>query len=203
MKITASILIAASWWIHSATAAVAFTCDADTYPVGSYTALFVPCQVNFHQSSENVEEQDWGYGCDSLDASGVLLESRPITVLLFPDQCVGDENRCYALENNIQFLNQSLYYLNPPNDTTHITVNCTEDKVAANEFVGDVTDMTSSFIWDLKVFAYTFLLIVIGSIAACIYCCFFCAGPAPRREIHAVATPHYYDEVEMGGVSKR
>jgi hypothetical protein len=199
MKIT-SILVAASWWIHSA---VAFKCESDSYPVGSYTTLFIPCQVVFYQSTSDLEE-DWGYGCGSMDASASLLETRPITMLLFPDQCVGDENRCYTLENKIQSLNVSLYEnLLPPEGTTHIMVNCTEDKVAANQFVDDMGDMASDLVWNLQVIGYTLLLIVISSIAACIYCCCYCSAPAPeQRQRHAVATPHYYDEVEMSGVSK-
>mmetsp|Transcript_1266 Transcript_1266/g.2270 ORF Transcript_1266/g.2270 Transcript_1266/m.2270 type:complete len:207 (-) Transcript_1266:512-1132(-) len=184
MKIP-SILIAASWWIHSA---VAFECESDTYPVGSYSTLFVPCQVVFYQSRSNAEE-DWGYGCDSMDASAFWLETRPITILLFPDQCVGDENRCYTLENNIQGLNESLYEnLLPPEGTTHVMVDCTEDKVAANQFVGDVTDMADDYVSGVKLIGYVFLFSVIGSIAACIYCC--CGSPVPKREIQHVATPH-------------
>jgi hypothetical protein len=199
MKIT-SILVAASLWIHSA---VAFQCDSDTYPVGSYTTLFVPCQVIFYQSTSNIEE-DWGYGCGSMEASAFLLETRPITILAFPDQCVGDENRCYTLENNIRALNESLYKnLLPPEGTTHVMVNCTEDQVATNEFVGDVGDMAADFVWDLQLIGYALLLIVVGSIAACIYCCCYCSAPAPdQRERHAVGTPYDYDEVEMSGVSK-
>ena len=199
MKIT-SILIAASWWVHSA---LAFECESDTYPVGSYTTVFAPCQVVFYQSSSDEEEQDWGYGCNSMDAS-FLLEKRPISILLFPDQCVGDENRCYALENNIQLLNESLYEdLLPPEGTTHVMVNCTEDKAATDQFVGDMTGMAADFTRGLLLIGYTLLLIFLGSIAACIYCC-CCrsAGSAQKREMHAVATPGDYDEVEMSAASK-
>ena len=205
MKIVSIVLAAASCWIHSTTA---YICEHDSYPFGTYTAYFAPCQVLFYQSSssdDTVEAADWGYGCDSMDASAVQLEKRPILITFFPDQCVGDEARCYTLENQMMPLNESLHEILPPEGTTHVMVNCMEDNIEAGQLMGNLTDMTDqftdaavSFANGMLIFFYVINAAIVASIIACIWCCIYgCGGPAPRRVNHATATAIPYQEVEM------
>ena len=209
MKIVSIVLAAASCWIHSATA---YTCEHDSYPFGTYTALFVPCDVVFYQSSrsdDTVETSDWGYGCDSMDASAVRLETRPILITFFPDQCVGDEERCYTLENKMMSFNESLHKILPPEGTTHVIVNCTEDNIAANnavdQLVGNLTDMADQFadvavdLANAMVVAFWVINVaIVASILACIYCCCYgCNGQNGTRRVEHVPMATAYQEVEM------
>jgi hypothetical protein len=215
MKIVSIVLAAASCWIHSATA---YTCEHDSYPFGLYTTFFAPCQVLFYQSSSSSNNDtveaaaDWGYGCDSMDTFTVPLETRPILITDFPDQCVGDEARCYTLENKMMSLNKSLHEsLLPPEGTTHVMVNCMEDNTAANaaadQFVGNLTEAADeftnaaeNFAHAMVIFGWVVMLTLVASIGACIYCCIAgCGGNSGRRRVtHATAIPYQEVEMQMG-----
>jgi hypothetical protein len=213
MKLVSIVLAEAPCWIHSATA---YTSEHDSYPFGLYTTIFAPCQVLFYQSSSSydtvLEAADWGYGCDAMDAYPVQLETRPILITYFPDQCVGDEARCYTLENKMMSLNESLHEnLLPPEGTTHVMVNCMEDNIAAGQFVGNLTETADQFVGDMSNAAESFasamvilfwvvILALVASIGACIYCCCNgCGGNSGTRRVqHATAIPYQEIEIQMG-----
>eukprot|EP00978_Attheya_sp_CCMP212_P042749 scaffold266121_cov49-Attheya_sp.AAC.2 len=189
MKIVSIVLAAASCWIRSATAN---TCEHDSYPFGEYSSFLAPCQVDFYQSKSSA---DWGYGCDSMDASALQLETRPINIFFFPDQCVGDEARCYTLKNKMMSLNESLHEdLLPPEGTTHVMVNCMEDNAAAGELMGNLTDAMDqmadsavNFLDAMVILGWVFIIGVVASIGACIYCCVSgCRKRGPRRVEHVM-----------------
>jgi hypothetical protein len=144
-----------------------------------------------------------------MDASAVQLETRPILITAFPDQCVGDEARCYTLENKMMSLNESLHEsLLPPEGTTHVMVNCMEDNIAATQFAANLTEAADQFVGDMSnaaesfasamvILGWVILLAVVASIGACICCCINgCGGNRGTRRVqHATATP--YEEIEM------
>jgi hypothetical protein len=96
---------------------------------GYYTTTRAPCIFQFHKSeSEDVELIDYRTSDLCSDDNGFLTVKEYVTE--WPDECVGDFRRCYSLEHHqaIMFDFLCLQDWKAPEGTTHMSVDCTEDK---------------------------------------------------------------------------
>lgn len=102
---------------------------------GQYTSTRAPCTFSFH--SIQGEEED---RLIDLKTSDLCSDSNSFLVMKeyvnqWDDECVGDFARCYSLEHHRHLLMGFWCAMNwnIPNETTHISVNCMEDKLLVLE----------------------------------------------------------------------
>lgn len=155
-----------------------FACTSKTQPAAQYTSLFAPCTFTFFQAplvAMNVDD----YTCTLLSSPEQYDKQSELeqSVFFWPDQCVGNEPRCYDYVRDFSMLNFSTFDMNIPNGTTHIRLECLEDHEQATQLYDDVgtqvTDVVNSAVFVGEVFAIAVLLLIVSSIGACIYCCCF------------------------------
>ncbi|KAG7374014.1 hypothetical protein IV203_013109 [Nitzschia inconspicua] len=131
---------------------------------GVYTSAHVPCTIKFHsvtqfQREEKEKEVDFiDYRTSNLCREGNVIVEIWEYLENFPDECVGDFDRCYSLEHHSKYLYP---FLCPPDEnssgldvvlhsishhhhqprwelppgTTHVSVDCTSDRKMAREEV--------------------------------------------------------------------
>lgn len=96
---------------------------------GHYTSTLAPCVFTFH-SIQGEEDKLIDYQTSNLcnDDNGFLIMKE--YVYDWGDECVGDFSRCYSLEHHRRILFDFLCTMdwNIPQETTHVSVNCMEDK---------------------------------------------------------------------------
>lgn len=103
---------------------------------GRYTSSVSPCVFNFHkldplqQELENIKFRTSDL-CSSENSFLSVIEY----VDEWADECVGDFQRCYSLEHHqsiiFDFLCSKDWQV--PKGTTHVSVDCTKDKILVNE----------------------------------------------------------------------
>merc|ERR1712194_148003 len=142
-----------------------------TQPAAQYTSLFAPCTFTFFQAPLAAMDVN-DYTCTLLSSPEQYDEKSELeqSVFVWPDQCVGNEPRCYDYARDFSMLNFSRFDMNIPIGTTHIRLECLEDHKQATQLYDDVGDkvaevvdaMTESVeatVFAVKVFAMAFLLI--------------------------------------------
>jgi hypothetical protein len=111
----------------------AHVCNSHTSNArGHYTSTVAPCRFSFHKSIRLEDEMELiDYQTSDLcsDDNGFLTMEEYITD--WPDECVGDFDRCYSVEHHRKFFDFMCAMDNDwhiPDGTTHVSVNCTEDR---------------------------------------------------------------------------
>jgi hypothetical protein len=126
---------------------------------GVYTSIHAPCTIKFHsvaqfqREGEEKEVEFIDYRTSNLCRDDNVIVEIKEYLETFPDECVGDFDRCYSLEHHSKYLYPFLclpedfspnsdsllsaisYRLRwelPPG-TTHVSVDCTVDRVMAKE----------------------------------------------------------------------
>lgn len=96
---------------------------------GHYTSTLAPCVFTFHTIQEK-EDRLIDFETSRLcnDNNGFLIMKE--YVYDWRDECVGDFRRCYSLEHHRNILFDFLCAMDwkIPEETTHVSVNCMEDK---------------------------------------------------------------------------
>jgi hypothetical protein len=177
-------------------------CVTDTSPHGFYGAIFQPCEFTFRQLNNSYttlpseEEQDM---CSD-KVSTVLASATPMSwlfnltehmdkddwdeididdfdevadkLLLWPDQCVGVQARCYSIEivETRETLNR-IFVNKIPKGATHVHVNCQNDAVALSRFVYAFAD---GFEKSMPTIIFWSVTVVLFSLVASLWCCFAC-----------------------------
>jgi len=89
-----------------------------------------PCTFTFHSVIDESEPRLIDFETSSLCSSdnGFLVMKEYVSD--WHDECVGDYSRCYSLEHHRHILFDFLCAMNMelPPETTHVSVNCMEDK---------------------------------------------------------------------------
>jgi hypothetical protein len=190
------------------------TCPSKTSnPRGTYTSNLNACTFRFH----HIEQEDRS---DPLSLSSACSEANRVSagdsgagshgttplppplppveqyVVGWPDECVGDYQRCYSIVQDEQILLRHLcknYHKGEdlPFGTTHVSVDCTEDKSLKKEQLSKTAAWgisTSSIYNDPfmqqeqarerkqihEMFEFIFAMVAICLIAcfACLFCCY-------------------------------
>jgi hypothetical protein len=128
---------------------------------GIYTSTYAPCTIKFHSMTqfqrvgEEKEDDLIEYRTSNLCRDDNVIVEIKEYVENFPDECVGDFDRCFSLEHHGKYLYPFLCLpenFNPSSDTlitaisyrprwelppgtTHVSVDCTVDRVMAKETV--------------------------------------------------------------------
>jgi hypothetical protein len=102
---------------------------------GHYTTKLAPCVLTFHAVQGEQEDRLIDYQTSNLcdDDNGFLIMKE--YVYDWGDECVGDFSRCYSLEHHRDILFDFLCAMDwkIPQETTHVSVNCVEDKTLVLE----------------------------------------------------------------------
>jgi hypothetical protein len=118
-----------------------------------YTSIHAPCSIKFHSVSNLQRQGEEGepnfieYRTSNLCRDDTVIVEIKEYLEFFPDECVGDFERCYSLEHHSKYLYPFLclpeelpsqeYLVNGisyhsrwelPPGTTHVSVDCTLDK---------------------------------------------------------------------------
>lgn len=96
---------------------------------GRYTSTLAPCTFTFHiieEEDSNLIEYQTSSLCHDDNAFLVMEEY----VHDWGDECVGDFSRCYSLKHHRRVLFDFLCVMNwnIPDEATHVSVSCVEDK---------------------------------------------------------------------------
>lgn len=98
---------------------------------GRYTSTVAPCTFQFHKAEESQRELDLiqFHTSDLCSEDNAFLTVREY-VKEWPDECVGDFQRCYSLEHHRLVVWDFLCAENweVPEGTTHVSVDCSVDK---------------------------------------------------------------------------
>ena len=112
---------------------------------GRYSAHIAPCTFKFHKiSSADEKSSPFELSTACSDDNLVGGEESSINTVFeyvagWKDECVGDFRRCYSIPSNedifLNFLCQKKWVV--PNGTTHISLDCTEDKNIKQEKIDE------------------------------------------------------------------
>jgi hypothetical protein len=98
---------------------------------GRYTSTVAPCTLQFHKADESQRELDLiqFHTSDLCSEDNAFLTVREY-VSEWPDECVGDFQRCYSLEHHRPVVWDFLCAKDweVPEGTTHVSVDCSKDK---------------------------------------------------------------------------
>lgn len=96
---------------------------------GSYSSVLAPCVISFHKS-EDAELEFIDYQTSNLCSKENGFLTIEDYVHDWRDECVGDFSRCYSMDHHRLIVFDSLCAMvgNIPDGTTHVSVDCTEDK---------------------------------------------------------------------------
>jgi hypothetical protein len=187
------------------------TCPSKTSnPRGTYTSNLNACTFRFH----HIEQDD---RTDPLSLSTACSETNRVStagagshgatptplppveqyVVGWPDECVGDYQRCYSVVKDEQILLRHLcknYHQGEdlPVGTTHVSVDCTEDKTLKKEqmsetaawgistsssiygdnFIEQVQARQRKQIHEMFEFVFAMVAICLGACFACLFCCY-------------------------------
>ena len=101
---------------------------------GAYTSVLQPCVFSFHKS-ETDDADGSGFRTSTVCSDENRINKVTIKeyVRQWPDECVGDFARCYAVNKDEDifrnfFCRKTNWKI--PEDTTHISVSCMDDKEA-------------------------------------------------------------------------
>ena len=102
---------------------------------GQYTSTRAPCIFAFHSIQNEEENRLIDYQTSNLCSEENSFLIMKEYVVQWHDECVGDFARCYSLEHHKELLLDFLCAMNwnIPDETTHVSVNCMEDKVLVLE----------------------------------------------------------------------
>jgi hypothetical protein len=109
-----------------------FECTSQTSNArGRYTSTVAPCTFQFHKADEPQRELDLiqFHTSDLCSEDNAFLTVREY-VSEWPDECVGDFQRCYSLEHHRSVV-WDLFCAKDwevPEGTTHVSVDCSQDK---------------------------------------------------------------------------
>jgi len=177
-----------------------FTCTSKTRPASQYTSLFAPCTFTFFQAPLAAMDTD-DYTCKLLSSSEQYEEKTILeqSVFLWPDQCVGNEPRCYDYVRDFGMLNSSTFDINIPNGTTHIMLDCMKDHEQATQLFNDVGTGITEVVNTMKLFAIAALLCIVSSIGACICCCVKGCSPRNNRSVPQPTRTYELQGMENSG----
>jgi hypothetical protein len=107
---------------------------------GVYTANLTPCTFKYHAiAGDNVKELYLSSACSDSNVVDDYknMKHDPIEdyVVSWPDECVGDFQRCYLVDRDEKILLRHMckHSLTLPRGTTHVSVDCTADKKKKKE----------------------------------------------------------------------
>ena len=178
--------------------------SATTNVRGHYTSNYVPCDFSFHKS--DVDDRTEFSTATVCGDDNNLLPTATIQqdIRSWPDECVGDHARCYSLEQDksiyLTFLCLQDWTL--PENTTHMSVNCTADKVALLQAQqprdhDDVyAEEDREMMRNLQVFGFTMLgLLTLTCLICCVFGYFWIVKPYTK----AVRVPMTNEADELMG----
>lgn len=161
---------------------------------GFYTSHLVPCTFQFYQISKNKEEDlklanALSTVCFDNNTSPMeKVQASEYYIVKWEDECVGDFARCYQVERDEQILLKQIcvYGLVIPPGATHVTVDCTKDKLekekkiaekkekGEDEYADPYTKLQHKHEKETKREFYMFILVLVGTclFAVCCSCCF-------------------------------
>lgn len=103
---------------------------------GQYSTKLKPCVFAFHKATEKKDEDaDSSFRTSTIcsDTNRINKDTIQEYVSYWPDECVGDFQRCYSVEKDerifIEFFCSKPHW-KIPKETTHISVSCVDDKQA-------------------------------------------------------------------------
>lgn len=101
---------------------------------GQYTATLAPCTFRFH-SIQAEDDRLIDFQTSNLCSDENSFLTLKEYVYDWGDECVGDFARCYSLEHHKSLLFHFLCAMdwNLPEETTHVSVSCVEDKTLVLE----------------------------------------------------------------------
>eukprot|EP00980_Cylindrotheca_fusiformis_P005880 scaffold1233_cov111-Cylindrotheca_fusiformis.AAC.6 len=103
---------------------------------GRYTSTLAPCTFQFHKADESPRELDLiEFHTSNLCSEDNAFLSIREYLNAWPDECVGDFQRCYSLEHHRHVIWDFLCAKDwqVPDGTTHISVDCSRDKTLVLE----------------------------------------------------------------------
>lgn len=102
---------------------------------GKYHTSKAPCVFQFHKSSRPEIKLIDFQTSDLCSEDDAFLTVKEYINEGWPDECVGDFQRCYSLQHHQAILQNFLCRHNwqVPEGTTHMSVDCTEDKTLVTE----------------------------------------------------------------------
>ena len=102
---------------------------------GQYTSTRAPCIFAFHSIQNEKENRLIDYQTSDLCSEENSFLIMKEYVVRWHDECVGDFARCYSLEHHKELLLDFLCTMNwnIPKETTHVSVDCIEDKTLVLE----------------------------------------------------------------------
>jgi hypothetical protein len=205
-------------------------CQADPTPHGYYGAFLQPCEFSFRrtiteggaddadacsdQTSEIISKpvpMHWFFNLtehwtkdDWDELSSDDLPKTAEELMLWPDQCVAYEKRCYGVDDKaVSDTLHSLFPAKIPDTATHVSVDCRGDAVQLSRVVYAAADglersMPTIIAWMVTVIALAFV--------ATLWCCYACFrlahGPSRSRRSYRLvsATPVFKDQdsLELG-----
>ena len=191
-------------------------CIADLSPHGYYGAFLQPCEFTFWQAEEShFDLQEGGQDVCSDDIGNVVAKPVPIhwffnftdhfrdkdwddmssddfdevadNLMLWPDQCVGVQPRCYSVQDPaIRDTLTNLFDNKLPTDATHIKVDCRNDAMELSRAVYSFAHSFEKSLPTLILWALTVVLLSLVAFLWCCYACFrLCVG---RRQSKIVVT---------------
>jgi hypothetical protein len=177
-------------------------CVTDTSPHGFYGAVFQPCEFTFRQVdhsyttlpsgeeqdmcsdtvstviarptpmswffnlTEHMDKDDW----DEIDTDD--FDEAADKLMLWPDQCVGVQARCYSIEDvAIRETLNRIFVNKIPTGATHVHVNCQNDAAALSRVVYAFAD---GFEKSMPTILFWSVTVVLFSLVASLWCCFAC-----------------------------
>ena len=99
----------------------------------SYTAKAAPCLVQFHTSHQEEMAYIEFKTSDLCTEDNAFLTVKEY-IIEWPDECVRDFRRCYSTEHHKEILSHTDWQI--PEEATHISVNCTENKMVMERVYG-------------------------------------------------------------------
>lgn len=110
---------------------IATACTSQTSNArGRYSTTLAPCTFTFHTIHEEDSRLiDFQTSDLCSDENGFLIMQEYVQD--WADECVGDFSRCYSLQHHRRVFFDFLCVMNwdIPEETTHVSVNCMEDKL--------------------------------------------------------------------------
>jgi hypothetical protein len=155
---------------------------------GIYTSNLKPCMIHFHQIEDDTTSSPLlSSACSD---SNVMKENNNTLDLLdyvikWPDQCVGDFQRCYSTSRDEAILLRHFCKTSHKFDllkgATHVSVDCTADKaekqqkIKNKDFDNDELDPFMANLRKSQRELYAFIAGIILVILAFGFCCMCCA----------------------------
>jgi len=149
-------------------------CETNSAGDDVYISLFKPCSFVFYRSLDSNPLEINNFQCDLTSTESVISRERR-KILGWPDSCVANGPRCYALKEHPNLQNFTLfgdteYAVTFPSDADIVSVDCSGDYAEAMEAMENLPLALGTMVNAL----YFFSIAMLVSLVVCISCCCCC-----------------------------